>query len=271
MSLKGAATRYAAIALCAAGMLVGAGAPAQAQSDPNVAVTGGIDFVNQYMFRGIRQNSSGMATWPYFDVGVSGGGLKSVSLNVGTWNSAHSSPSGLYETDFYGTVGVALGGGATLGTTYTSYTSPNDSFTHVKEIAVKLALDDSGYLGRGALKPYALVAFELGTDPGTHQADGGLKGGRYLELGVAPGVAGSKVSLAVPMKVGMSVGNYYELDGQDNAFGFFSVAGILTVPMGEHWNVHGGGEFQALGETTKALNGGEGTQGIASFGIGFSY
>jgi hypothetical protein len=272
MLLKGAAPRYAAIALCAAGVLLTAGAPAYAQSDEaTVTVSGGIDFVNQYMFRGIRQNSTGMATWPFIDLGVSGGGLKNVTLNVGTWNSAHSKPSGLYETDFYGTLGVALGGGAALSTTNTSYTSPNDSFTHVKEIAVKMAFDDSAALGRGALKPYALVAFELGAEPGRYQADGGEHGGRYLELGMAPGVSGSKASLAIPVKVGLSVGDYYELDGEDNAFGFFSIGGIVTVPMGAHLNVHGGAEFQALGETTKAFNGDEGTQGIASIGIGFSF
>jgi hypothetical protein len=57
----------------------------------------------------------------------------------------------------------------------------------------------------------------------------------------------------------------------DNKFGFFSVAGLATVPMGSHFNVHGGVEFQALGDTTKALNGGDGSQAIGSIGIGFAY
>jgi hypothetical protein len=35
--------------------------------------------------------------------------------------------------------------------------------------------------------------------------------------------------------------------------------------------VHGGVEFQALGETTKAINAGKGTKTIALAGIGFSY
>ena len=273
------AVRDGMFGVLAALLLAGAAAPAAAQdapaAKPAVTITGGIDFVNQYMFRGIRQNAEGVATWPFFDLGIAAfegdGGLKTVGINVGTWNSAHSDPSGLYETDFYGTVNLGFGGGVTLGSTYTSYTSPNDSFTHVKELGFKLALDDSAYLGGGALKPYALFAFELGTEPGRYQADGGLEGGRYLELGIAPGVSGSRASLAVPVKVGLSVGNYYELDGVDNKFGFFSIGGIVTVPLGAHWNVHGGGEFQALGDTTKAFNGGEGKQGIGLFGVGFTY
>ena len=37
------------------------------------------------------------------------------------------------------------------------------------------------------------------------------------------------------------------------------------------WNVHGGGEHQALGDTTKAFNGGDSSRVIGSKGIGFSY
>jgi hypothetical protein len=254
-------------------------APAMAQDAPEptpaVSVSAGIDLVNQYMFRGIRQHSSGVATWPFIDLGIAAfegeGGLKSVGLNIGTWNSAHSSPSGWYESDIYGTLSLGFGGGVALGTTYTSYTSPNDSFTHVKELGFKLSLDDSERLGKRALSPYVLFAFEIGTEPGKYQADGGEEAGRYLELGIAPGFSGARASLAVPVKVGLSVGNYYELDGVDNKFGFFSVGGLVTVPVGSHFNVHGGAEFQALGETTKALNDGEGSQVIGSFGVGLSF
>ena len=99
---------------------------------------------------------------------------------------------------------------------------------------------------------------------------------RTFELGVAPGYSGGKASIAVPVKLGFSLSNYYELAGSDNKFGFFSVAGIVTVPLGPTtnfggWNVHFGGEFQWLGDTTTAFNGNHSTQGIASFGLGFSY
>lgn len=279
LSCSRAAGRLVISAACLAGLLVPGAAPALAQDAPEptpvVSVSGGIDFVNRYMFRGIRQNSDGMATWPYFDLGFSAyegdGGLKSVSFNVGTWNSAHSTGSTWYESDIYGTMTLGFSGGVSFGTTYTSYTSPGDAFTHVKEVSFKLAVDDSAYLGAGALSPYLLVAFELATEPGRYQADGGDKAGRYLELGIAPGYSGSKASIAFPVKLGLSLSNYYELAGADNAFGFFSVGGILTVPLGPNWNVHGGGEFQTLGDTTRAFNGGERRQGIAIFGVGFSY
>jgi hypothetical protein len=122
------------------------------------------------------------------------------------------------------------------------------------------------------------------TQPGVGQADGGASAGRYLELGVAPGYSGSRASLTVPVKVGLSLADYYELNTGtpqapvfvDNKFGYFSIAGLVTVPLGGTtnfgaWNVHGGVEFQALGDTTKALNGGDGQRVIGSIGIGFSY
>ena len=64
--------------------------------------------------------------------------------------------------------------------------------------------------------------------------------------------------------------------GEDNKFGFFSIAGIVTVPLGGttnfgSWNIHGGVEYQKLGTTTEFFNGGEANQVIGSFGFGFSY
>ena len=256
--------------------------PASAQ----VAVTGGLDLVNQYNFRGIRQNSEGVSIWPYIDFGFTpftgDGNLKTVGLNVGTWNAFNSqiddftnldgeiTSNKWYESDLYATVSFGFGAPA-LAVTYTSYTSPANLFTHVKELAFKVSADDSAVLGRGALKPYALIAFELGTKPGEGQADGGPEAGRYVELGVAPGFSGARASFTLPVKLGLSVGDYYELDGTDHKFGFFSVGGLVTVPMGSQFNLHGGVEFQALGETTEALNGDDASAVIGSIGLGFAF
>jgi hypothetical protein len=274
--------------------------PAAAQTaDPNpgnLTLIGSFDLVSTYMFRGIRQNSTGIALWPAFDLGLAvytgDGGVKSAGVNVGTWNSLHTGDTGTdgpsgklwYESDFYATLGLGFGGGTSLGTTYTAYTSPNNTFTTVKEIAFRFSVDDTAYLGGAALKPYAVVAFEFDTAPGVGQADGGAEAGRYLELGIAPGYAGARASLVVPVKLGLSLANYYELNvGSpeapvfvDNKFGYFSVAGIVTVPLGGTtnfgaWNFHGGVEIQALGDTTETFNGGDGSRVIGSIGVGFTY
>src|SRR5262245_42793328 len=251
-------------------------------------LTGGYDFVSTYMFRGIRQNGTGLAMWPAADLGIAlhsaDTGLKSVGVNIGSWNSLHTGDTGTdgpsgklwYEGDFYATLGLGLGGGTAVSFNYTAYTSPNNMFSTVKELGVKLAFDDTAYLGTAALKPYVLFAAEIDTAPGSGQADGGLNGGKYLELGIAPGYAATVASIAIPVKVGLSAGDYYELSGVDNKFGFFSVAAIATVPLGGttafgSWNLHGGVEFQRLGDTTAFFNGDEKSQVIGSFGFGVSY
>jgi hypothetical protein len=59
--------------------------PAAASPDPNpgnMTLTGGFDTVSTYMFRGIRQHSTGIALWPVADLAVaihsSQGSVKSV-------------------------------------------------------------------------------------------------------------------------------------------------------------------------------------------------
>jgi hypothetical protein len=277
-------------------LLIASPARAQEPADPNpgaLTISGGYDFLNQYMFRGIRQNSTEMAMWPWADLGIAtysgDGGLKSVSINFGTWNSLHTGDTGSdgasgklwYESDFYATLGLGFGGGTTFSTTYTAYTSPNGSFSTVKELMFKLGVDDSPQLGKFAMKPYVILAQEFSDEADgltNGQADGGPDGGggTYMELGIGPSYAWPKASIAVPVKVGFSLSDYYQLNGEDNSFGFFSLAGIVTVPLGPTtkfgaWNVHGGLEYQALGTTTEYFNGGDSSQMIYSIGFGFSY
>ena len=127
---------------------------AQGSADPNpgnLTMTGGIDFLNAYLFRGIPQDDTGVVMWPYGDLGIalhSGDGVfKSLGVNVGLWNSLHTGNAGLdgpseklwYESDFYATFGLGFGAGTSLGVTYTAYTSPNGVFNTVRELSFKFA------------------------------------------------------------------------------------------------------------------------------------
>jgi hypothetical protein len=248
---------------------------------------GGFDFATAYMFRGMLRDDTRVVLWPYTEATVdlfSGReGLKNVTLHLGTWNSLHTGATGYnsgfgklwYESDIYGTLGVRFGPDVTVAATYTAYMSPNDSFTTIKELSFKAAVDDAGSLGI-ALRPYGLVAFELDTIPGFRQADQGLEAGTYFEAGVAPGWVDPDFRVEFPIKVGISLDDYYELNGVDQKFGFLSLAAVATVPLSRtssygSWNVHGGVEFLSLGNTPEALNGGDQMKLIGSIGIGFSY
>jgi hypothetical protein len=124
------------------------------------------------------------------------------------------------------------------------------------------------------LAPYGLIAFEL-----DGQADGGSNEGVYLELGAAPSwpLADGKVTFAVPVKFGLSLSDYYEGADGDSTFGFFQAGGLFTIPFTSAtskfgaWNFHGGVDFYAFGDTTKAFNSGDSGKVVASFGIGLVY
>ena len=163
-------TRKAACVVLAVVWATQVSAQTPAAVDPNagnMTLTGSFDAVSTYMFRGIRQNATGIALWPVADLGIalySGeGGLKSTGVNIGTWNSLNTGdtgrdgPSGKlwYESDFYAKLALGFGGGVSVSTMFTAYTSPNSTFTSVKEISIQLGVDDTAYLRKAALKPYA--------------------------------------------------------------------------------------------------------------------
>lgn len=303
-------SRATRIVLAAFLLLTAAAGTASAQADPNpgaVTLTTGIDFPSVYFFRGIRQEvDPKMTTFAFGDVGLAlysgDGGLKSFGVNFGVWNSLNTGSSGSdvdgqglhYEEDFYVSASLGFGGGITVTPMYTAYTSPNGLFPTVKELSFKV-----GHASRYA--PYATFAFELGGDD-DGQADagwalpGGGNQGTYLELGVGPSfpIGGNGITLGVPVKLGMSLGDYYEspIDGEDNAFGFFSAGALVTVPFTSaptkfgSWNLHGGVDFYGFGDSTKAFNikkDGSSTDGciagtscsgsnvVVSIGIGMSY
>jgi len=264
-----------------------AAAPAPAEPvDPNpgaISFTGNMDVLagTPYIFRGIVQESKPKLTlWPAGDIGIalySGQDtLKTASFNFGVWNSLHTGSSGLdnptakkqhYEEDFYAALGLGFSKAA-FTTTYTAYTSPNGLFGTVHEIAFKTAVVHR-------ISPYVLLAQELGATG----ADGGANKGTYVELGIGPGwpVAGGKATIAIPVKVGLSANNYYELNGADNKFGFLDVGALVTVPLTAipanygAWNIHFGGDAFLFGETTKAINAGKKSKGVFLFGFGVGY
>jgi hypothetical protein len=257
-------------------------AHAQAAASPNsgaLTFTGGLDLPTVYVFRGIVQETDPKLTmFPYGDIGLrlasGSGAVKRVALNFGVWNSLQTGSSGSdgfsehlhYEEDFYTTLSLGFAKSITLGTTYTAYTSPNLMFNTVKEISFKVAQ-------ASRFNPYGILAFEVGE----HGADGGEKKGTYLELGAGPAFPIGKATLSIPVKLGMSLSNYYELNGEDHKFGFFDVGGLITLPLSGinsnfgSWNIHGGVDFLAFGDTTQYFNQDDSSKVVGLIGIGVTY
>ena len=121
-----------------------------------------MDFPTAYVFRGIVQEKEGFIAQPFFDLGVSLG--SGVTLNVGNWDSLHSGPTGtFYEADYYGSL-TFTAGKVKPGVLFTSYTSPNDRFATVHELAGVIAIDDSA--SSFPVNPKIILAFELSRQPG---------------------------------------------------------------------------------------------------------
>jgi hypothetical protein len=284
LSTTGVRTAMAVLGLLA---VQASSAEAQGTTSPNggnIQLSAYFDVTNAYLFRGLRQDDTGWIMQPAADVGVRLFEAAGPVLHVGSWNSLHTGLAGLdgptnrlwYESDFYTTLSFALNNDFAAGATYTAYTSPNGLFSTVKELSFKLGPTDSAALSNTFISPYALIAFELDTHPGLGQADGGQDGGTYLELGASPRWAGAPVDVFFPIRVGLSLSNYYELAGEDHTFGFLSLGAHAEVPFVRTsnygaWNVHGGIDFYSLGDTPEAFNAGDQTKLVASVGIGFTY
>lgn len=239
--------------------------PSAPPNPTRVTFVAGVDFPTAYVFRGILQEDKGFIAQPYVDFGVAVG--PRVSVNIGTWNSPHTGPTGnWYEADVYGSA-TFTAGRFKPGLLFTSYTSPNDRFRTVHELAAVLAVDDSA--SPLPLSPKVVLAFDLSHG----QADGGPKRGTYLELGVRPGVRlGESLSVSVPAKLGISLKNYYEGAVSSDRFGYFDLGVIAGVPLkfmdAGAWEVHGGVDMLWLGDNLKTLNrGGFKPIGVVGFSV----
>jgi hypothetical protein len=260
-------------------LLVGAwpaAVQAQANADRPVSVTVTFDVANAYLLRGVSQDDTGVIMWPAVDLGAvvkPGGssGTGRMTVNLGTWNSLNTGAAGLdglgklwYQSDFYATLGVGVGGGLKVTAGYVTRTSPNNAFPSMTELAFTVGAPAHW------VSPYALVALEL-----QGQLDGGRNKGRYLEVGARP-TFGEGVTLAVPAKVGLSLGNYYEGLRGDERFGFFSVGGVVTVPFQGgpwglgRWSLRGGAEYVRLGDRNQLVLGRE-QKAVISGGLGVAF
>lgn len=250
--------------------------PAAAQAPAatkKVTVVAGADFplLTGYVFRGIVQEfNPKVTTQPFVDVGVAVS--DKVSVNFGTWNSFHSGSNSeppydgpFYESDLYGSV-TFVSGKWKPGLLYTLYTSPNGGYKGVgpsgsigvSELAGFVSFDDSA--SKVPMSPKFVLAFEL-TDT---QADFGEHKGVYFEAGVSPAVkttGDTPVTFSVPIKLGLSLKDYFEAGGEDNTFGYFQFGGKASVPLSfiksGSWEAHAGVDIFVFGTNRKPQQDGD--------------
>jgi len=284
-------------AIAAIGAMMWAGSPALAQDEdpgPNtgkVSLSAGVDFTNGYYFRGLLQEDSGLIVQQWADITLNL--AEGLDFTVGIWDSFHTEQTGAsgtgpeiwYEADIYLGLTASMVKDWEMGITYTAYTSPNDAFSTVEEIALSAAYDDSWFWDGSdlfnGLAPSVVIAFE------TDQSVDGNDEGIYLGIGIEPSVnlmAGSDypLTLSMPVTLGFSLDNYYEspVDGNDNFFGFFDVGVVASLPLTcvpadyGQWEVHAGVHILTLqGGNAEDFNDGDNpdVEYIGNIGISMSY
>ena len=185
-----------------------------------------------------------------------------------------------YESDFF--TGVTLGiDNWEAGITYTSYMSPNDSFSTISEMSFSLAMDDSALFGVFAMNPHVVLAVEL-----NGQADGGASEGVYLEAGVEPGNGPRGWSRVHQFPCDIQLqheqllrkwGLLRRARHSVTTFGYFDVGGVLVFPLevmpegyGD-WELSGGFHLLSLGNYLEFLNDADGVQAMGIFGVNLSF
>jgi len=294
--------RQGGAAILAFAVCLAATPPVQAQDDagPNqgkVSFSTGLEITNAYFFRGILQEDQGLITQTWLDATFNLS--DTVDLTIGIWNSMHDMKTGStrtdatgadwwYEADLYLGLSVAVAENCSLGLTYTAYTSPNNAFGTIHELAVSGSHDDSGAwdgtcLEGSGLQPSVTIAFEL-----DGQADGGSNEGIYLGIGIEPSFTlidnqDQPVTLSIPVTVGLSLGDYYEDPlspggSDDSNFGYLDIGAVLSTPINAipadygQWEASLGLHYLLLSESTENANAnGDDSEFILSFGISMGY
>ncbi|QNN21291.1 hypothetical protein HED60_03070 [Planctomycetales bacterium ZRK34] len=287
----------AALVLGTAGFTSAAEEMMEAPAGPNlgkISLSGGVDFTNEYFFRGIYQgtgNDEGVIIQPYLD--VSAELTDWLSVYVGTWNSLQTdsddnntgSDETWYEADWYFGASIALPANFSFDVSYIILYGPSSAGIFAEEIDLSLAYDDSALWGDNfdGLQPYVTVAFE------TDGASDGIEGeGVYYEVGIEPSftVLESEtmpVTLSIPMTAGFG-SDYYEWANpvtgnvEEDEFGYFDIGLVASVPLSfipsEYgaWSASVGVHGLFLGDTAEKIDEtGDDFHVIGTFGIGFEY
>ena len=253
-------------------------------------ISTGVTFTTQYFFRGYNQEDQGFIAQPYFELGIpiliDDDRGYTLAATAGQWNSFHSEqtgasgsgPSGGYERDLYAGLTFTTGD-ITVAGVYTFYTYPNGAASTIEEIGALIEYglsfggDDEGE-GAITLPLQVGVFFETNDRGGSEDA--------YVEVGTALGLeldlGDQSIGLEFPVKVGMSIDDYYfDNSGDDEFLGYVSVAATAGFPLpvperyGD-WSVTPGLEALFLAaDGLEIVNNGDEIELIGSLNVNFEF
>ena len=267
---------YTAGALTIAATLAAAPSFVSAQEEgPNtgkISLNAGVNFTNEYWFRGIAQQNQGLIAQPSVSLGFDliEGENFGVDATIGSWNSWHfqdPNPEADGDDDFWYEADISAGlafdlpGDFSASLTYINLYSPQFGDEFAEEIDLGVSYDDSSWWGEDStfsLSPSATLAYEI--DGGS---DSGNNKGTYLGLGLNPSFQLNKngshpITVGVPMTLGLGDDYYEDGNGNDDTYGFFDVGLTASTPLVTDsdygtWTLSGGVHYIDVGDTAATI------------------
>lgn len=250
---------------------------------PSFGVSGGLDYRDQYFFRGYHR-ASGSTLQPYFNLGYTlyDEGDFSVTPHLGAFFSLteEKGPENpQHWNEFRGDVGVAVEwSGLVFDFQWQLITSPSELFQRSEEIGVDVRYDDRYLWGKNAplaaLNP-TLSFFHEYYDKNDSESDAYV--GLRLEPELHPFDVGPvAVRLSFPLEVGGSYNGYYFTDeGKTDQVGYW-IAGIkaaVDLPVSRRWqrcSLEAEVDYiRLMADSVERANGGDGDDVTLRFGIVF--
>ena len=242
----------------------------------------GVNVSNSYFFRGVGAAQDTVVLNPTVNLGYNvfndpNGFVTSFGLQGSTWAvfSKDGNESGSteywYEASVGGGANVTLSNLVNVAVNYNVYSSPNDSFETVQEVATTATFFDKSFWNGNKLtsnlanfsgfNPYVTYAYEL---EGTR----GVNEGQYVEVGVTPGVSVSdNVTVNFPARVGLGLDGYYGDSGLQ--FGYVGFGPQVVVPIATDVYFTGGVEALYRDEALQTLDGGSEWEFVGKVGVAF--
>jgi hypothetical protein len=279
--------------LLPASVFAGTESKAVVETTTKSIITGdlGVNFVSEYISRGVIQEKQGVIAQPYADLFFSvyegTGVIDKVTLNLGVWGSFHSNHpfakqgsdvSSWYEADYIPGVSVTFLKNWTATVSYAEFFSPSAAWDASRNITVNLAYNDADLLGAFALHPHVAYLRELqGSAPygGEYNGQSICGHGNYYEIGIAPALpACGPVTVSFPINAGFGSNDFY-LDNK--GFGYFSGGVNASVALGfipsslGSWSANAGVTYMRLNDTNADFAGTGADRFIWQGGIGATF
>ncbi|MFI5378418.1 MAG: TorF family putative porin [Tepidisphaerales bacterium] len=242
-----------------------------------------LDLKTVYVFRGYKlmDSSDGLIFQPAVQLTLNRIDKAPIGITpyAGAWFNFSTDPTGYKNWENWSETDLNAGvkfdyGKWTLDVLYNQYLYPNGFAGSSGEIGLILGYNDEELAKKigipFALNPH-LGFYQQVYDNGDHRAKS------YLELGVRPefkkAFGFEKLTLAVPVNLGMSTDKFYTTaDGGNDFFGYANAAVELRYQLTEHWFVKTGVEYDYLmANSVRQANEDSSSLVVGTLGLGCSY